>query len=253
MARVATGESVLSRVIRVVESFGVGDTDLTVSEIARRSGLHISTASRLIEEMVGYGWLERSGRRIRVGVRLWEVASRASATVGLRESALPFMEDLQAVVGQHTQLAVREGDEVLFVERLSAAGATTNFSRVAGRLPLHASSAGLVLLAHSSPELQDSVMKRPLAAFTPRTIHTETELRTTLGEVRRQGFALCAGHLYPETTGVAVPVRSPDGVVVAALGLVVPSTPDARPLVPVLLATARALSRVLVSTQRPTR
>lgn len=115
----------------IVESFGLDDSTLTVSEIARRSELHIATASRLIEGLVGCGWLERENRQVRIGVRLWEVASRASAAAGLREAAMPFMEDLHAVVGQHTQLAVLEGDEVLFIERSPIPGrrSTTPGSR----------------------------------------------------------------------------------------------------------------------------
>ena len=104
MARVHTGESVLARAARVVEAFGIDDASLTVSEIARRADLHIATASRIIEELVRCGWLERDGRQVRVGVRLWEISSRSSPTVNLREAARPFMEDLHAVVDQHTQL-----------------------------------------------------------------------------------------------------------------------------------------------------
>ena len=168
MPRVHTGESVLARGARIIEAFGHDERTLTVTEIARRSGLHVATASRLIEELVGVGWLERVGRRVGIGVRLWEVASRASPAVGLREAAMPFMEDLHAVVAQHTQLAVREGTEVLFLERLSTPGAAINYTRIAGRLPLHASSSGLVLLAHAPTEVQNAVLDAPMEVFTDR-------------------------------------------------------------------------------------
>ncbi|MDJ0105169.1 MULTISPECIES: IclR family transcriptional regulator [Rhodococcus] len=250
MSRVRTGESVLARGVRVIESFGVGDVSLTVSDIARRSGLHVATASRLIHELVGFGWLERDGRRVRIGVRLWEVASRASSTVGLREAAMPFMEDLHAVVGQHTQLAVLEADEVLFVERLTAPGAAVNYTRIAGRLPLHASSSGLVLLAHSALEVQDRILRSELHAYTDKTIRTSRQLRTALAEVRRQDFAFCAGHIYPETTGIAVPVRD-SNVVVAAVALVVPNDDQARTWIPALQAAARGITRVMATISFP--
>ncbi|MDO1480357.1 IclR family transcriptional regulator [Rhodococcus ruber] len=253
MARVPTGESVLARAARVIEAFGIDDSTLTVSEIARRAGLHVATASRLIEELVRCGWLERDGRRVRVGVRLWEVASRSSPTVSLREAARPFMEDLHAVVDQHTQLAVREGTEVLFLERLTARGAAVNFTRVAGRLPLHASSSGLVLLAHSPIEVQDEVMNAPMRAFTEHTIHTPRDLRAALAQIRRQGYALCAGHLHPDTTGVAVPVRGASEEVVAALGLIVPNDPSAYAQIPALQAAARGISRVISHPTPPSR
>lgn len=247
MARVHTGESVLARTVRIVESFRSDDSLLTVSEIARRSGLHISTTSRLIDELVGCGWLEREDRKVRIGVRLWEVASRASPTLGLREAAMPFMEDLHAVVGQHTQLGVLEGDEVLFIERLTAPGAVVNYTRIAGRMPLHVSSSGLVLLAHGPSELQERILSEPLKVYTDNTIRTARQLRGVLADVRRHGYILCAGHLYPDTTGVAVPVRDGHGKVVAALSVIVPNDEKAYAQIPALRAAAKGITRVMAA------
>ncbi|GAF44192.1 IclR family transcriptional regulator [Rhodococcus wratislaviensis] len=247
MARVHTGESVLARAVRIVESFRSDDSLLTVSEIARRSGLHISTTSRLIDELVGCGWLEREDRKVRIGVRLWEVASRASPTLGLREAAMPFMEDLHAVVGQHTQLGVLEGDEVLFIERLTAPGAVVNYTRIAGRMPLHVSSSGLVLLAHGPSELQERILSEPLKVYTDKTIRTARQLRGVLADVRRHGYILCAGHLYADTTGVAVPVRDGSGRVVAALSVIVPNDEKAYAQIPALQAAAKGITRVMAA------
>jgi DNA-binding IclR family transcriptional regulator len=97
---------------------------------------------------------------------------------------VPSMEDLHAVVGHHTQLGVLEGDEVLFVERLSAPGAVINFSRIAGRMPLHASSSGLVLLAHGPPALQERTLSLPLKAYTAETITSPAKLRASLAAIR---------------------------------------------------------------------
>ncbi len=242
----ATGESVLARAVRVVDAFRPGETTLQVSEIARRSGLHLATTSRLVAELVRLGLLTRDGdRRVRLGLRLWELGSRASPVLSLREAAMPLMEDLHAVVGHHTQLAVLDGAEVLFVERLSAPGAVVNLSRIAGRLPLHVSSSGLVLLAHAPAELAEQVLAGPLQQLTPATIGTAPRLRSTLAQVRREGFVLCPGHVHPDATGVGVPVRGTDGTVVAALSVIVPNDSDARAPVPALMAAARGITRRL--------
>jgi DNA-binding IclR family transcriptional regulator len=239
-------DSVLTRIVRIFEAFEPDAPALRVTDIARRTGLHVATASRLIEELVGHGWLRRdTDRRVRVGVRLWELASRASPTLGLREAALPFMEDLHAVVGHHTQLAVLEDREVLFVERLSAPGAVVNVTRVAGRLPLHASSSGLVLLAHAPAELQEQVLAGPLEAFRRTTLIEPERLRRFLADVRRDGYAFCAGFIDEETTGIAVPLRGPRGDVVAALSVIVPTGESARMQIPALRAAARGISRTL--------
>lgn len=239
-------KSVLSRIVRIVESFEPDIPALRVSDIARRADLHVATASRLIEELVRYGWLYRDGdRRIRIGLRLWEDASRASPTLGLREAAMPFMEDLHAVVGHHVQLGLRNECEVLFVERLSAPGAVINLTRIAGRLPLHASSSGVVLLAYGPAWLQEKVLTGPLRAYTSQTIVDSGQLRTMLADIRRNGSAVCRGFIDERAAGVAVPIRGRDTTVLAALSAVVPNDAYARTHLPALQAAARGISRAM--------
>jgi DNA-binding IclR family transcriptional regulator len=234
--------------VRILETFTPAEPQLPVTVIARRAGLHVATASRLIAALVEQGLLARSDDgRVRIGVRLWELALRASPTLSLRDAAMPFLEDLHAIVGHHVQLGVLDGAEVLFVERLSAPGAVVNFTRVAGRLPLHASSAGMVLLAFGPRELQEQVLAGPLPAITAATITAPDRLRSALADVRRQGFALLPGHLHPEATGIAVPVHDGRGAVVAALSAIVANDGQAHTKVPVLLATARGIQRSLAA------
>jgi DNA-binding IclR family transcriptional regulator len=116
---------VLTRAARILDAFRPGEITLRVSDIAARAGLHLATTSRLVAELVEHGLLSRdSDRRVRIGIRLWELGSRASPALSLREAAMPFLEDLHAVVGHHVQIGVLEGEEVLFVERLSRTTAT---------------------------------------------------------------------------------------------------------------------------------
>ena len=238
----------LHRVVRILESFDTDGPSLTVTQIAGRAQLNLATASRLVEQLVRHGLLQRhEDRSVHIGLPLWELASRAAPTRDLREAALPVLQDLHAVVGHHAQLGVLDGTEVLFVERLSAPGAVVNYTRVAGRLPLQASSSGLVLLAHAPADLQERVIAGPLQAFTPHTVRDGRQLRRVLADVRSNGFALTAGHVHPAAAGVAVPVRGPSGAVVAALSVIVPNDPSARAAVPALRAGARAVARALGS------
>jgi DNA-binding IclR family transcriptional regulator len=248
VARTPTGESVLARAVRVLDAFTADEPALPVGVVARRSGLHVATASRLVAELVAHGLLERGpGREVRVGVRLWELGARASPTVSLRDAAMPFLEDVHAVIGHHAQLGVLDGDDVLFVERLTARDAVINYTRIAGRLPLTTSSSGLVLLAHAPREVQDRVLAAPLRPLTPAGFRTADQLRGALAEVRRTSTAVLAGHQHPDATGVAVPVRDGRGGVVAALSVIVPNDGRGTTLVPLLLATALGISRALTS------
>jgi DNA-binding IclR family transcriptional regulator len=244
--RTATGESTIARAARIFAAFTPDDTALQVSEIARRTHLHVATASRLIGELVAHGLLERGPHReVRIGVRMWELASRASPTLSLRDAAMPFLEDLHAVVGHHAQLGVLDGDEVLFVERLSAHDPVIHFSRIAGRLPAHISSCGHVLLAFSPPDVRQRVLARPLARYTGHTITSPDRLLSALAETRQRGYALLPGHVHEEATGIAVPVHDALGAVVAALSVIVPNDIRAQAHLPVLLAAGRGVSRAL--------
>ncbi|HWG02973.1 MAG TPA: IclR family transcriptional regulator C-terminal domain-containing protein, partial [Trebonia sp.] len=117
----------------------------------------------------------------------------------------------------------------------------------AGRLPLHASSSGLVLLASAPAELRERVLAEPLTGYTDKTITDPVRLRRVLAEVRQQGFAFNPGHVHPEAAGIAVPVRGTAGRVVAAVSAIVPNTPAARTTIGILQATARGISRAISS------
>jgi DNA-binding IclR family transcriptional regulator len=132
------------------------------------------------------------------------------------------------------------------VERLRARDAVGVVSRVGGRLPLHATGVGQVLLAFAPAELQEEVLAGPLPALTPRTVVDPDQLRRVLAEVRRTGLAICDGQVELHSLSVAAPVRSASGEVVAALSVVVPSEGGAAvPYVPAILAAARGISRAL--------
>ncbi|AZS37495.1 HTH-type transcriptional regulator KipR [Microbacterium lemovicicum] len=246
MANSPSGDSMTDRLVRVLETFTPTRTVQTSAEIGRRAGLPSSSAHRIVAELVDAGLLERDeSRGIRVGMRLWELATRSSGALRLRQVALPFMERIQARVGEHTQLAILEQDEALFLERLSHPDAVTNITRVAGRLPLNASSSGLVLLAYADPEVRDRVLSGRLIPLTPATITDPATLRRTLGEIRLQGHVVAPGYIEDVSTGLAVPVRNAAGAVVAALSVVLPRDAPTESALAALHRAARDIERAL--------
>ena len=238
MANSRSGDSMTERIVRVLETFTTDRTTQTATEIARRAELPSSTAHRLVGELIGSGILERDDEnRVRLGMRLWELALRGSSALRLRQAALPHMERVQAQIREHTQLAVLENGEALFLERLSDPEAGANITRVAGRLPLHASSSGLVLLAYADPELRDRVLAAPLRAVSSETVTDAEALRALLASIRRRGHVVAPGSIESVSTGVAVPVRD-HGEVVAALSVVLPRETASAAAVESLLAAA---------------
>jgi DNA-binding IclR family transcriptional regulator len=246
-------DNVLTRAVRILEVFDADHPVLPVATVARRAGLPTPTTYRLVGELVELGLLEKgSDRRVRVGLRMWELASRSSETVGLRDLAMPFMDDLHAAVRQHTQLAVLEGDEALYLERKSARGAeVVNITRTASRLPAHACSSGLVLLAHASAGVQERVLAGSLRRLTPVTVTDPAELRRLLAETRYRGYSVVRGAVHEEAMGVAVPVWGADGEVAAALSVIIPNEDGrAAAVIPALLTTAHGIGRALAAGSR---
>jgi len=246
MANSTSGDSVTDRLVRVLETFTPTRTVQTAAEIGRRAGLPASSAHRIVGELVETGLLERDDdRRIRIGMRLWELSTRSSRALRLRQASMPAMERVQSRVREHTQLAILEQDEALFLERLSGPGSGSNVTRIAGRLPLHASSSGLVLLAFGERDLQERVLGGKLSRVAPETITDAAALRRKLAEVRRLGHALAPGYIEKIATGIAVPVRDETGAVIAALSVVLPREAAVDRALVELHGAAREIERAL--------
>lgn len=246
MANSPSGDSATDRLVRVLETFTPTRTVQTTAEIGRRARLPSSSAHRIVSELVEAGLLERDeSRRVRIGMRLWELATRSSGALRLRQAAMPYMERVQARVREHTQLAVLEQDEALFLERLSSPASGSNVTRVAGRLPLHASSSGLVLLAFADREYQDRILAAPLAPLTRATLSDPAAVRRKLGEVRSLGHAIAPGYIEDVSTGIAVPIRDETSTVIAALSVVLPRDAEAEFALVELHRAARDIEKAL--------
>ncbi|WP_427005632.1 IclR family transcriptional regulator [Pseudarthrobacter sp. H2] len=244
MANSVSGDSVVDRVVRVIEAFPEGVTELQLSELAGRAALPLASAHRLVRQLAGHGLLELgSGGSVRLGLRLWELVNRNSPTLALRQAALPFMDDIQQVLNQNVNLAVLDGREALFVERLSRRGSVANRAKIAGRMPVHVSSAGLALMANQPAAVQAEYLR---GFKDPAGKLRAEDVRALLHETAAHGYAQLAGVVDPDTWGIAVPVRNARNRTVAALGVVVPLREmRLQALVPALQTAARGIGRQL--------
>jgi DNA-binding IclR family transcriptional regulator len=239
--RPSRGDPVIDRALSLLAVFSAERPAVGLAELSRRSGLPRSTTLRLAGRLVAWGALERDAEgRYVVGLRLFEVASLAPRSHGLREVALPYLEDLHEVTRQHVLLAVRDGSQALLVERLSTREAVEIAYRVGGRMPLHHTGVGLVLLAHADEDERAEV----LATLGPPS--GTAPLRRRLAEVRRAGVVVFDRRDPAPVASVAAPVRDGSGATVAAVSVVVPAgTSSPRAYEHVVSATARAISRGL--------
>jgi DNA-binding IclR family transcriptional regulator len=240
---------VVSRALQLLDTFSAERPELTLSEIARRAEMPLPTAHRLLHQLCAWGAVERGeGGLYRVGLRLWELASLAPRGQGLRERSLPFLEDLSQITRENVQLAVREGTEAVFIERIRGSGAVPLLTRVGGRFALTVTGVGLVLLAYAPAEVQDSVLNSPIERYTSKTVTDPVQLRRMLADVRANGFAISDRQVSMDTLSVAAPIQSPDGKIIAAVSLGVRyGRAEPRALTPLVRTSARAISRALNS------
>jgi DNA-binding IclR family transcriptional regulator len=249
----AADRSVTAKVLALLAAFTPSSPELTLSELARRAGVSLPTTHRRAAELVYWGALEKTpDGRYRIGLRLWEIGALAPRAHALREAALPFLEDLYVVTRQNVQLAVREGLELVFVERIAGRGAVPVLTRVGGRFSMHATGVGLVLLAHAPADVQETVLSNPLRRYTKWTLTDPGALRQTLAAVRAQGYAVSDRMVTADALSVAAPILGSSGQVQAAVSLVVNADDAAvRALVNAVRTAARGISRAIGWTSAP--
>jgi DNA-binding IclR family transcriptional regulator len=244
------GTTVTSRALDLLGAFDPEHRSLTLSELARRAGLPLATAHRLVGELTRWGALARlaSGEYV-IGRRLWDLGLLSPVQSGLRQAASPFLHDLYGATLATVHLAVRDGGEVLYVDRLAGHVSVPVVSEIGSRLPLHATGVGKVLLAYAPEDVRAAAMAQ-LTRVTPYTITQPSLLGDQLRRVRTEGFATTGEEMSLGACSVAVPVRGGADQVVAALGIVVPDLrrEQAR-LVSALQVAARGIGRTLASAQ----
>ncbi len=240
------GPSVTARAFALLACFDERHRALRLSDLANGSGLPLTTAHRLVADLVGVGALRRlpSGEYV-IGRRVWQLGLLAPVQTGLREFASPFLQDLYGATLETVHLAVRDGHEALYVDRLSGHRSVPIISTVGSRLPLHATGVGKVLLAYAPDAVRQAVLRGPLPRFTPRTVTTPGRLFAQLEQVRADGYATTVEEMSVGACSVAVPVTA-SGEVVAAVGFVVGDLRRSRPqLVAALRVATQGIARQL--------
>jgi DNA-binding IclR family transcriptional regulator len=226
-----------------------GEPGLTLTDVARRTGLPVSTTHRLLGELVEGRLLVRNGDG------LYTVCHALRGHVGARERAAQarsqvhlVLEDLGIATGLRARFGVWNDVGISYLERAAERGSGRCSSGLTF-LPAHATALGKALLAHAPAPVVQEVLDAGLPSYTPQTLTTAWQLHAALAATRRKGMAISRWEQRVGECAIAVPVFGPHGGVVAALELAVDNLAnglaDIRPL---LVVAARGLSRQLAST-----
>lgn len=238
----------LARGLAVIRAFDADHPELSLSDVARMTGLNRAAARRFLHTLVELEYVRTDGRRFSLGPRVLELGYSYLSSLTLPELALPAMERLVERVHESCSMAVLDGGEVVYVARVPTKRIMSVTISVGTRFPAYATSMGRVLLAHQPPDWLDSYLATArLEPLTPRTVTDPERLREILDQVRSDGYCLVDEELEVGLRSMAAPIRGKQGRVLAAINVSAhisrgPAELIRKDLLPPLLDTAYEIS-----------
>ena len=239
----------VERATAVLDALAAAGGELGTTELARRTGVNVSTVSRLLGTLAAAGYVEQVPEtgRYRLGAHVLQLANAVLARLDVRTLARPVLERLVDAVGETATVSLPAGDEAVTVDFVPGRASVISVARVGRPSVAHATAVGKVMLAFSSS--RSTLPDEPLTAYTTRTIVDPAALALEVERVRREGTARAVGERESDLNAVAAPVLDGRGALAAILGVQGPAARfDVTALdaaVPQLEAAARRLSQAL--------
>jgi IclR family KDG regulon transcriptional repressor len=196
-------------------------TELGLSEIASRIGLHKSTVHRLLATLENKGFLVRDTQtdKYRLGFRVWELSANLTHSDDPAIILLPEMERLRDLIGETISLYVRDGNERIRIQAVQSNQPIRRVAPIGARMPLSVGASSKVLVAYAEPEVREAVLNDPLW---PESIDKESYLEQ-LEQIRKHGFATSVEERELGAAAVAAPIFNRNGKLVAAIAASGPS------------------------------
>jgi len=216
----------LSRGLSILSILSESSTPLNLTELSHQLLLSKSTIQRLTFTLQRLGYLDRDGetKKFRPGPKVLSLGFAVMRNLDLKKVALPYLEETSREIGETVNLAVLDGTEIVYVERIKTQQILNINLHVGSRLPVHCTSMGKAILAFLFESHLDEIFKKiKLPLLTSETITREDDLRKELKKIKARGFAVNNEELSIGLRSVAAPVRNYKGEVIAAVNIAVPS------------------------------
>jgi IclR family transcriptional regulator, carbohydrate utilization repressor len=239
---------VIDRMFQLLEILASHEEPVSLKDIAEQSGLHPSTAHRILNDMTIGRFVERpEPGSYRLGMRLLELGNLVKARLNVRDAALGPMRELHKLIQQPVNLSVRQGDEIVYVERAYSERSGMQVVRaIGGRAPLHLTSVGKLFLANDEPlRVRAYAARTGLAGQTRNSLTQLSRLEAELAQARQTGMARDNEELELGVRCMAAGIHDDHGKLIAGLSISAPADRlDDKWLVK-LKATASEISRAL--------
>ncbi|MFA5905030.1 MAG: IclR family transcriptional regulator [Desulfobacula sp.] len=216
---------VLERALDILDCFDYQNRELGLSQIAKATGLNMSTAKRLISNLLDRGYLQQEpvSKQYQLGLRLFELGGIVYSSFSLRKAAVAGMKRLQEETACTILLGAYMEGQLVYIDKLKGRGMIHISSEIGWRRPLHYGMLGMVLMAFLPPEKTNEVLTSvPLAAHTPFSITDPDAFSLRLEEIRKNGYCVEKEEAVEGIIGIAAPIRDHSRQVVAALGAALP-------------------------------
>jgi IclR family pca regulon transcriptional regulator len=210
----------LARGLQVICAFDTDNPAMTLSDVAKRTGLTRAAARRFLHTLRELGYVSSDGRDFRLTPRVLGLGYAYLSSMSIVELAQPFMKNISKTVNESCSMSVLDDSEVVYIARVPTKRIMSVALSIGTRLPAYNTSMGRVLLAELNGEQLDSYFVRnERTQYTPQTVTDEHALRDILEQTRRAGFAAVDQELELGLRSIAVPVRARSGNTLAALNV----------------------------------
>lgn len=244
---------VLERTFALLDVLAHQKEPVSLKFIGERTGLHPSTAHRILNDLVIGRLVDRpQPGTYRLGMRLLELGNLVKGRLDVREVALEPMRELHRITQQPVNLSVRQGDEIVYIERAYGERSGMQVVRaIGGRAPLHLTSVGKLFLAHDEPSrVRAYVTRTGLAGHTRNSITDAARLERELASVRQRGVARDDEELELGVRCMAAGIYDDQNRLVAGLSISAPADRLEESWLERLRGTARKISDQLGQSRR---
>jgi DNA-binding IclR family transcriptional regulator len=217
---------VIERMMKLLDVLSYYHEPVSLKQLAQETGLHPSTAHRILGAMAASGFAERDEPgSYRLGIRLLELGNLVKSRINIRDAAMPEMQKLHQKTGESINMGVRQGDEIVYVERTSSGRSSVRVVHLVGaRAPLHTTAVGkLYLVEDGMQKVREYARRCGLPGFTPNSLTSLADLERDLDRVRRHGVAYDNEEAELGLRCIAAGVRDDTGELVAGISVSTPA------------------------------
>ena len=247
-ASTKTTVQVIDRLASLLDALSRYPDPVSLKELAIVTNLHPSTAHRILNDLVTTRFVDRAeGGNYRLGMRLLELGNVVKSRLNVREAAIEFMRALHRQTQQTINLSVRQGDEIVYIDRAFSERSGMQVVRaIGGRAPLHLTSTGKLFLSLDEPKaIRAYTTRTGLAGHNKNSITDLSKLEKELAEVRENGYARDNEELELGVRCMAAGIRDDSGKMIAGLSISAPADRLQEDWLKDLIATAEEISATL--------